>query len=167
LSDGAAGVKIWARGTRADILAILMNDIALLLAPLASFWVVYTAMLAGARYVNELRDTIVLKYKDEMHLSAPHRRAYFFDGVLCMFGVVSSALLFGLILIWCGAKADDIAPTLHAKWVWQGVAVFPFVCAMLFIVCGVSDIRPMLRLRSLNSAASSESHARRRSSLPR
>ena len=115
---------------------------------LAGFWAATKSMLDASFFVNNLRDTVVIGFKDGHTLSMAHRRALRLDWLLTMTGAVGFPLAFSGILFLVAARVDgNVEGLVH--FVLQVVAFVPLLGSALFVICGISDWRLMRKaLRS-------------------
>lgn len=113
------------------------------IAPIGAFWVAFQNLWSAAKFVNEIRETIVTGRHGGADLSLEHRKALFFDWQLSMAGTILAALVFGSITFWLGDYIESNAsePISKIGTATQFVAAFPFLVAFCFGLCGASDIR--------------------------
>ena len=116
------------------------EDLKSILIPLGTLWITLTTMVSTARFVNEMRDTVILGYKDSKKLNKLHRGAIYFDWYLSMVAAVFAAFLFGGLLIWMGTQFTAGSGVRICLYV---VSAYPLMCGILFTICGLSDRRVM------------------------
>lgn len=119
------------------------EQIALALAPLAAFWVAFQCLWSAAKFVNDMRETIVIGRLNSEPLDLHHRRTIYFDWKLTMMGTITAAVMFGGITFWIGLLFTRAADTLlhEVGILLLCVSAFPWLVALCYIVCGVSDSR--------------------------
>src|SRR5260370_14997587 len=69
------------------------------IAILAGLWANWNSVIQAARFVNDLRESVVTGQKGNRHLTLAHRRAMRFDWLLTMAGAIAVSVVFGVILL--------------------------------------------------------------------
>ena len=120
-------------------------SIELALIPLGSFWVTYNSLLATAKFVNEMRDRVLVGHTEGVMLTLAHRRALVWDWVLSMSAAVGGAAFFAIV-IWWTAGLLAASGVSQVALIIRFVSVFPAFCGFLYLCCGVSDFRLMRKV---------------------
>ena len=108
--------------------------------PIFAMWVVFDSLMKAASVLNRLRESVVCGYHDGVQLTLAHRKGMFFDWCLTMFGVIAATLLTGVV-VWLLADPGLDLMQGNARVATRIASVFPFVGALAFGLCGISDLR--------------------------
>ncbi|HVT60343.1 MAG TPA: hypothetical protein VHR45_18365 [Thermoanaerobaculia bacterium] len=112
------------------------------IAILAGVWANWNSVIQAARFVNDLRESVVTGQKGNRHLTLDHRRAMRFDWLLTMAGAIAVSVVFGVILLGI-VLASVPASDRILKGVLLLLGLTPILGAVLFVLCGVNDWRLM------------------------
>lgn len=123
------------------------NLIQLAVLPLASFWAMFTSLISAAKFVNDIRDTIISGQKDKCDMSIEHRRGLFMDWLLSMIGIIVGCIGFATVTYWMGTYIErnvtkELAEVALAL---KLVAMLPAIGAVLFIACGITDTKLIVK----------------------
>jgi hypothetical protein len=117
---------------------------------LAGFWAATTSMLNASKFVNDLRDTVVIGRKDGKDLLLPHRRVLAYDWLLTMSGAVAFPLMYSvflMVVVFAGGQGGN--PPIQIA--LYGIACVPALGSLLFLLCGIADWRLMRSAMSSNA----------------
>lgn len=111
---------------------------------LGGVWAAGNVLLAASAFVNGLRETVVIGFKDKEKLSLAHRRVLRNDWLLTMIGAVSFPLVYGIVLMVLGLSFRT-KDTGLPEFAVVMLASLPIVGAAIFVACGIGDWKLMSR----------------------
>jgi len=120
------------------------------LTPLAGLWAIHNAIFLSARFVNEMRETVISGFYQNRRLTAAHMKAIFIDWILCMAATITVCLIFAGVVATASFELALGLPLL--KWAGIAVASYPTICAGLFLICSIADSK-LMRRAIANTAA--------------
>jgi hypothetical protein len=118
------------------------KSVADIVGPIGALWVTHSTLLATAKFVNDIRDTVTLGFKDSVRLTMLHRRAMVQDWFLTMIGTIGGSLIYSALLV-AAAISLGLAHGEFVAMMMAGVALFPIMAAILFCICGRLDYHLM------------------------
>ena len=125
-----------------------MHPIAAALIPLGAFWASFNALVAAAKYVNQVREQVAIGKVDNNELAPDHRHAMFIDWCLLMSASVLASWCFAGAVIWASFYLSDVTTfdvgTMPVALLLIGG--FQAIYGVMFTVCGYFDLK-MLRRR--------------------
>ncbi|MEA3041607.1 MAG: hypothetical protein QOC65_1096 [Sphingomonadales bacterium] len=117
-----------------------MDLLAQLIAPIVSLWVIHNAIFSSARFVNEMRETVISGKYDRDAIAPDHGDAILADWKLCIRATIGVCLIFVIILC---AVSYELVEELPVWWIGYAIALYPLLCAGGFAVCARGDKRLM------------------------
>lgn len=106
----------------------------------------HNAIFASAAFVNKMRETVVSGCDGAVRLSLDHRRAIFVDWCLCMVATIVVCCLFAAILFVVGfSVGQNTGDDRVLAYGLVLVGSYPAICAVLFVGCGIMDVRLIRR----------------------
>jgi hypothetical protein len=117
-----------------------MDLLAQFIAPIAGLWVIHNAIFSSARFVNEMRETVISGLYDRKSITAEHQQAIGVDWKLCVAATVAVCLIFSVIVV---ATTAALSTTWLAFCIGIAIALYPFICACGFVRCSIQDWKLM------------------------
>ena len=112
---------------------------------MGAFWVSFNSLTAAAKFVNEMRESVVTGSQGTHSLTIEHRKVLLFDWILSMSGTITAAFLYSGIIFWIAWVLKEFV-TVAYVWIAVGtVGIFPLLGGFMFIACGICDYRVMRR----------------------
>ncbi len=117
-----------------------MESLTQFVAPILSLWVIHNAIFSSARFVNEMRETVILGKYDRDPITPDHGDVILTDWKLCIRATIGVCLIFVLILF---GVSYELSEDLPVWWIGYAIALYPLICAGGFAVCARGDKRLM------------------------
>lgn len=111
------------------------------LIPIVTFWGVFNSQREIVKFLNDMRDTVIFRHKDDHKLSTNHRKCIYQDWVMTY---TASTLAFGLfswLVTWMAQQIADTTPIRLASTPTLVIAAYMWVSTIFLIICGVNDDR--------------------------
>jgi hypothetical protein len=111
-------------------------------APIVSLWVIHNAIFSSARFVNEMRETVISGWYEGQPITREHRRVILADWRLCIWATIAVCLIFAAIVLTVSITlSDDLLILL----IGVAIACYPVICAGGFAKCSIADRKLMVK----------------------
>lgn len=110
------------------------------IAPILSLWVIHTAIFSSAKFVNEMRETVITGVYCGTRIKPDHRRRILWDWILCILGTILVCLIFAVLVYIVGS---ELLKDTRLAWVPFAIAFYPVCCAFGFALCSAWDFTAM------------------------
>lgn len=112
------------------------------IAPVIGLWVIHNAIFSSARFVNEMRETVVSGRYEREKITPEHGRAILLDWLLCVAATIAVCLIFAGIVI---VVSFGLAQSPLLQRTGYAIAAYPVMCAFGFLFCSLGDLKLMAR----------------------
>lgn len=129
-----------------------MESLTQFIAPILGLWVIHNAIFSSARFVNEMRETVVSGFYERERVEPEHRLAILLDWLLCIAATIAVCAIFAGIVI---AVSAGLSPSPLIQRTGYAIAAYPVMCAFGFLFCSLGDLRLMARAVDKAGASSS------------
>jgi hypothetical protein len=128
--------------------------------PVAGLWAIHMAIIGSAKFVNEMRETVISGFYNKEPISASHRDQMLFDWGLSMAATIGICVIFGGLLL---AAAVFLTDAWFLRISLGAIALYSFGCAIAFRLCASGD-RDLMR-EAVNDAFAKEKLAAPKASV--
>jgi hypothetical protein len=122
-------------------------------APVAGLWAVHTAIIGSAKFVNEMRETVILGLYSKEKIKAKHREQIRLDWTLSMAATIGICIVFSGLLF---AAAWGLTVDPFLRWSLTTIGLYSSGCALAFLCCAKGDYE--LMCMAVDEAFAEESH---------